>query len=290
VDRSRSELDPHGQTRRAFLAKVGAGVGACTLAAAVRPLSANASQAGIDEGNAKYATVRSWYPWLPPCTMVDTGAPAGPYYASFNQTTWRYEIQMAVDRDTHGLGIIEHEAGHIMAYYVSNSRGTTWNSGTHRLYYEFCVYFGADPSIADRPDMGEIWAEHFARAHVPGYNPSYPQLVGVVPFDPVTGPQKMKDFCVSIALPSEDGLQYISGDQAVTTDSNGNAFVQKPISGLASAGGPILGFAQRIGLAGSEPTLPYCTFWAVNNTTGYLMVRGDPVHSGTAWFRYGAIQ
>jgi hypothetical protein len=87
----------------------------------------------------------------------------------------------------------------------------------------------------------------------------------------------------------EDALKFISGDQGVFVDANGNALVVEPLSNLVS-GPPILGFAERIGLAGTEATLPLCTFWATSSTQGLLMVRGDPVRNGTAWFRYGALQ
>jgi hypothetical protein len=85
-------------------------------------------------------------------------------------------------------------------------------------------------------------------------------------------------------------MKFISNDLPVTTDSNGNALIRQSISGLFKSGPPILGFAQRIGLAGTEPTLPNCTYWPTDTVNGWLMVRGDAVHGGTAWFRYGALQ
>ena len=87
-------------------------------------------------------------------------------------------------------------------------------------------------------------------------------------------------------------MKWISGDLAIQTDANGNYFGS--VNGLTGfvTTKPILGIAQRIGLAGSEATLPRCSFWVPNGVTayGYLMVRGDPVRGGTTYFRVSAFQ
>ena len=87
-------------------------------------------------------------------------------------------------------------------------------------------------------------------------------------------------------------MKWISGDLPIQTDANGDYYGM--INGLTgfTTTKPILGIAQRIGLAGTEGSLPRCTFWVPTGVTayGYLMVRGDPVKGGTTYFRVAAVQ
>jgi hypothetical protein len=91
--------------------------------------------------------------------------------------------------------------------------------------------------------------------------------------------------------------KYISGDFDKPMDGNGNFFGTVPVTGLRPPDGnnnpPILGVAQRIGVSGTEATLPRVTFWVPQNSGGnfgWLMVRGDFQRNLPAWFRVAAFQ
>lgn len=85
----------------------------------------------------------------------------------------------------------------------------------------------------------------------------------------------------------ETVAKWLSGDTAFTTNTLGNGMVrvQVPIGALVS-GRTVQALPQRIGIAGTETTMP--TFGAnVATDLSYVdvYVRGDPVHGGTGYLR-----
>ena len=286
------------QTRRVFLGKVGAGVTAGALSSVLGPpLRSAAFSDAVTDATSKYESlVRSQFPWMPPVTFIDDmPAGSGRWFTTYDMQNALHKVEFPADLHAPvDDSVVKHESGHVCANYVYNARGPVWSNpggtGPWDLYVEFLRYNGGDPSLRSRSDINEIFAEHFNR--MLGGAVQYPALVGLVPFDATT----MRNFVNQIAPPSVDGYGYISPDLALVTDANGNWFGTINISGMyGPAGGqiPILGVAERIGLAGTEASLPDCTFWVPSNANGawgYLMVRDDPIRSGTAYFRVSAFE
>jgi hypothetical protein len=96
--------------------------------------------------------------------------------------------------------------------------------------------------------------------------------------------------------------KYISDDLAVSFDAKGNAIVVTPIPSYAGfvSGQKASCYAQRIGLAGSEPFLPAIASSINEDTTkpvgatGRFVIRtvviGDPVRPGTGFLKISAWQ
>jgi hypothetical protein len=77
--------------------------------------------------------------------------------------------------DEHRRVLLIHECGHLICYLAGRTRD---------VVREFLAWFGGDPALASHRLIGEVMAEHFARAEDPAYaGQSYPQLAGLVPFD-----------------------------------------------------------------------------------------------------------
>ena len=286
------------QTRRALLGKVGAGVTVGALSSVLGPpLGSAAFSDAVTDASAKYESiVRSQFPWFPPVTFIDDmPSGSGRWFTTYDPQTARHIVEFPVDLHAPvDDSLVKHESGHVCANYLYNARGPAWSAptgtGPWDLYTEFLRYMGGDPALRSRSDINEIFAEHFNR--MLGGAVQYPALVGLVPFNATTE----RNFVNQIAPPSIDGYTYISPDLGLVTDANGNWFGTVNISGMyGPAGGEvaILGVAQRIGLGGTEASLPDCTFWvppSANGAWGYLMIRGDPVKGGTTYFRVSAFE
>ena len=286
------------QTRRTLLSRVGAGVTVGALSSVVGPpLRSAAFSDAVADASSKYESlVRSQFPWMPTVTFIDDlPAGSGRWFTTYDPQTARHIVELP--SDLHAPvddSVVKHESGHVCANYVYNARGPVWanpnGTGPWDLYVEFLRYNGGDPAVRSNPQINEIFAEHFNL--MLGGAIQYPALKDLVPFNATT----MRNFVNQIAPPSVDGYTYISPDLGLVTDANGNWFGTVNISGMyGPAGGqiPILGVAERIGLAGSEASLPDCTFWVPSNANaawGYLMIRGDPIRNGTAYFRVSAFE
>lgn len=103
--------------------------------------------------------------------------------------------------------VLIHEVGHVLAF------------NSDKPIEGFLAAMGADPVLLQNGLINEVFAEHFARAYVDGYDGhNSPTLVGRVPFDAA----KMRAFC--------EGLRPITPVVIPTT----TVVVPMPQDGLAS--------------------------------------------------------
>jgi len=301
------------QTRRDFLTKVGCGAMFASVAMATRPLTALATQQAIDSAYAIYDVYANpstgRYPWLPQrngpdgwrIKMLDTN-PNSNWFTSYNKFPAEYQIQFNAAVTQHPYGVMDHETGHVFAFYVYNARG--WErTGPADFYNEFIANQGGDPALRNRTDVDEIFAEWFARAWVPNYpGAGYPNIYNpstgysIMPFNATT----LKTFLANSAIEA-DGLKFVSKDMAVLVDGNGAAIVRNvdmsatPFKPQTMVNGqwspPILGVASRIGLVSSE-NLPAAYFQNQpgNVQKGDLFIKNDPVRNGNSYWRVGAFQ
>lgn len=247
------------------------------------------SQLGLADAAALYEKfVRPALPWLPAPVFRDvrpdgTKQPEGIWNYAYEWAWGEHVIYCPYNWDFNYDYVIAHEAGHYVAQWVYMARGTQWPD----MYSEWLAWMGADLSLRQHKQMNEIWAEHLRDMLFPGSPTYYPALQGLVPYNR----PRHRAFIDSIAI-EEDGLKFISGDLAVATDSQGNANVVINPTGLRQ-GIPAFGSAQRIGATAAND-LPDAVTYQVDTTgpvaIGRLLVKGDIVKNGTAYFRVMAMQ
>lgn len=217
-------------------------------------------------------------------------------------------VSVTLDSSVATYAVLLHEAGHAIEgtrnprereRYMALRDFPTWDYQADRQREEQLVqpprYAPNGTRLVWHISPTEKYAEGFRRAA---------QHASIAPFDSSFHGRDLdltEDYGVAYprdalvahfqALRGDDMAKYISGDLAIATDASGNASKMIPVSGL-EPGVPAFGMVQRIGLAGTEPTLPNATFQVDLESAafGRLHVRNDPVKSGTAYYRVAAIQ
>lgn len=225
----------------------------------------------------------------------------------------------ALDQATKDLMVentSNHEAGH-----PQDSRYNDQLRTHHALYWSFRGFPGtwdqaeADAAARDAAAPGsgwqfhprESWAECFGIALSGRYT------WALIQNDP-SKKEKTYDFGVGTPTPEAaraffvklaGGVflaRYISDDLAIALDSSGNAIVVTPIPASAGfiAGQKAACDAKRIGLAGTEASLPIImpaigedTSKGVNADGRFYVrsvIRGDPVRPGTGYLKVSAWQ
>lgn len=218
-------------------------------------------------------------------------------------------VTVTLDASVATLPVLVHEAGHAIEgdrartprerdRYMTIRGFPTWDSQVARQFEEQKVQ---PPRFAPNgPRM--VWHISPNEKYAEGFRLSA-QISGLVPFDDGFYGRTELTETYGLAFPfagcdayfralkGDDMAKFISGDLAVATDASGNASQLISVTGL-EAGVPAFGIAQRIGLTGSEASLPVATFQIDLGSAafGRLHVRNDPVKSGTTFWRVCGIQ
>lgn len=231
------------------------------------------------------------YPSLPVPTCFTRPGEITQFRYEWNRGLWRPEFGCP-DAPPHDLplGLWVHEQGHHFEDHCYRW-GPYRAGGVMGIRRAFLQWHGADMALMDFHDLDELVAEHFTTALLrdsTGYDyNTYWAYKGKVPF---TSTAHTRAFFDSIYEEAYAMAKFISPDLAVATDASGNGRLIVGVEGLRP-NFPAVGFAQRIGLVGTEPVLPNASFSvAADSSFGVLNFRGDPVKSGTSYWRVAAIQ
>ena len=127
-----------------------------------------------------YPFIEEHFPWLPKPQIIEWNNGAGGSQTYATATT--IAVPKYSDPWNEGrVDVLIHEVGHVLAFWL----GTKGVPVIERFLETFAPSF-------THPLIHEVFAEHFARAYVDGYDGrNKPELVGLIPFDAA----KMRAFC-----------------------------------------------------------------------------------------------